>query len=53
MAIFMQLAKLTDEEAEPIVNMKLLGANLGKKHRITLTYGSKGVFNSPVSIMND
>ncbi|KAL2621439.1 hypothetical protein R1flu_001644 [Riccia fluitans] len=39
---WLKLARLTEEEAVPITNIKLLGANVGKKHKITLTYGNHG-----------
>ncbi|KAG6557771.1 hypothetical protein Mapa_000538 [Marchantia paleacea] len=38
---WLKLARLTDEEFEPVGNMRLLGSNVGKKHKITLSYGSK------------
>ncbi|OAE26593.1 hypothetical protein AXG93_4542s1140 [Marchantia polymorpha subsp. ruderalis] len=41
LSLHIHLARLTDEEFEPVGNMRLLGANVGKKHKITLSYGSK------------
>ncbi|KAL3680564.1 hypothetical protein R1sor_023520 [Riccia sorocarpa] len=39
---WLKLARLTDDDAVPIINVNLLGTNVGKKHKINLSYGNHG-----------